>query len=163
MLRTQACIFRWLWQSLASLLIPPAIDSPAAVTAAEALIVNGMNAEKAAAFCRELDSIDELVDEINSDGSAVISEPADMAFVLERLASKFGEVAEAAPTDMLKEAFRTGHSMFSETASKLREFPPEARVIEAAELSSQALARVEDLAPAVLEFRETYCEGSGDA
>jgi hypothetical protein len=122
-----------------------------------------MNAEKAAAFCRQLDSIDELVDEINSDGSAVISEPADMASVLERLASKFGEVTEAAPTDGLKEAFGAGHSMFSETANKLREFPPGAKVTEAAELSSQALARVEELAPVVREFRETYCEGSGDA
>lgn len=122
-----------------------------------------MNAEEAAAFCRQLDSIDELVDEINSDGSAVIAEPADMAFVLERLASKFGEVAEVAPTDELTEAFRAGHSMFSETASKLREFPPEAKVTEAAELSSQALARIEELAPAVLEFREKYCEDSGQA
>jgi len=122
-----------------------------------------MDAEKAAAFCRQLDSIDELVDEINNDGSAVISEPADMAVVLERLALKFGEVTEAAPTDELKEAFRAGHSMFSETASKLREFPPDAKVTEAAELSGQALARVEELAPAVQEFRETYCESSGDA
>ena len=127
------------------------------------LTLNGMNTEEAAAFCRQLDSIDELVDEINSDGSAVISEPADMAFVLERLASKFGEVTEAAPTDELTEAFRAGHNMFSETASKLREFPPEAKVTEAAEISSQALARVGDLAPAVLEFREKHCEGSGDA
>ncbi len=86
-----------------------------------------------------------------------------MAFVLERLASKFGEVTEAAPTDQLEEAFRAGHSMFSETASKLREFPPGAKVTEAAELSSRALARVEEFAPVVLEFRETYCEGSGDA
>lgn len=122
-----------------------------------------MNAEEAAAFCRQLDSIDELVDEINSDGSAVISEPADMALVLERLASKFSEVTEAAPTDELTEAFRAGHSMFNETASKLREFPPEVKVTEAAELSSQALARVDDLAPAVLEFREKYCGGSENA
>lgn len=122
-----------------------------------------MNAEKAAAFCRQLDSIDELVDEINSDGSAVISEPADMAFVLERLASKFDDVAGEAPTDELKDAFRAGHSMFSETAGKLREFPPEAKVTEAAELSSQALGRMEELAPTVLKFREMHCEGNGDA
>ncbi len=119
-----------------------------------------MNAEEAAAFCRQLDSIDELVDEINSDGSAVISEPADMAFVLERLAGKFNEVANAAPTDELTEAFQAGHSMFSETASKLREFPPDAKVTEAAELSSRALARVGDVAPAVLEFRKKHCEGN---
>jgi hypothetical protein len=133
------------------------------VAAAGALTVGGMNADEAAAFCRSLDSIDELVDEINSDGSAVISEPADMAFVLERLALKFGEVAEGAPNDELQEAFRAGHSMFSETASKLREFPSEAKVTEAAQLSGQALASVEELAPAVLEFRRMYCEGSGGA
>lgn len=122
-----------------------------------------MNAEEAAAFCRQLDSIDELVDEINSDGSAEISEPADMAFVLERLASKFDEVAGEAPTAELREAFRAGHSMFSETATKLREFPPEAKVTEAAELSGHALTRMEELGPAVLEFRKTHCEGNGDA
>jgi hypothetical protein len=122
-----------------------------------------MNAEEAAAFCRQLDSIDELVDEINSDGSAVISGPADMAFVLERLASKFDEIVEAAPTDELSEAFRAGHDMFRETASKLREFPPEAKVTQAAELSSQALAQVEKLAPAVMKFREKHCESSEDA
>jgi hypothetical protein len=119
-----------------------------------------MNAEEAAAFCRQLDSIDELVDEINSDGSAEISGPADMAFVLERLAGKFGEVAGAAPTDKLTEAFQAGHDMFSDTASKLREFPPDAKVAEAAELSNRALARVEEVAPAVLEFREQHCEGN---
>ena len=117
-----------------------------------------MNPEEAKAFCRELDSIDDLIDEINSDGSTEISVPADMALVLERLARKFGEVADAAPTDELAEAFQAAHNMFSETAEKLREFPPEAKVVEAAELSSRALARVQDLAPAVLDFREKHCE-----
>lgn len=122
--------------------------------------LGNMKAEEAKAFCRELDSIDELVDQINSDGSAVISEPADMFGPLDRLAAKFSEVADAAPTDELAEAFRAGSSMFSETASKLREFPPEAAVTEAAELSTQALARVEELTPPVREFREKYCEGA---
>lgn len=120
-----------------------------------------MKIEDAKAFCRELDSIDELVDQINSDGSAGISEPADMAVPLERLATKFSEVADAAPTDELAKAFRAGGNMFSETASKLREFPPEAAVAEAAEISTRALARVEELTPPVMEFREKYCEGSG--
>lgn len=119
-----------------------------------------MEIEIANAFCKQLDSIDELVDQINTDGSAEISVPADMAIVLERLAAKFNEVAHAAPTDALKGAFQEGSSMFSETASKLREFPPEAAVTEAAEISARALARVQELAPPVLEFREKYCEGS---
>lgn len=37
-----------------------------------------MTPEEAAAFCRLLDSIDELIDELNRDGSTVISRPADM-------------------------------------------------------------------------------------
>jgi hypothetical protein len=122
-----------------------------------------MKAEDARAFCTELDSIDELVEQINSDGSTVISEPADMAGPLDRLAAKFSEVADAAPTDELAEAFRGAYSMFSDTASKLREFPPEAAVAEAAELSTHALAHVEELAPAVTEFRQTYCEGNDHA
>lgn len=116
-----------------------------------------MRAGGAQAFCRELDSIDELVERINSDGSTVISEPADMAGPLERLATKFGAVAEEAPTDELEEAFRGAESMFRETALKLREFPPEAAVTEAAQLSTNALARLQEFAPAVLEFRAKYC------
>lgn len=128
------------------------------VTAGGALTLEGMKTEEAKAFCRELNSIDELVYLINSDGSAVISEPADMSGPLDRLAVKFSEVADAAPTDELAEAFRAGSSMFRETAGKLREVPPEVAVTEAAELSTQALARVEELTPPVREFREKYCE-----
>jgi hypothetical protein len=120
-----------------------------------------MKAEEAQVFCKKLDSIDELVDQINSDGSATISEPADMSVPLERLAAKFSEVADAAPTAEIAEAFQEAQRMFSETASKLREFPPDAAVAEAVELSTHALARVQDLAPAVVEFREEHCEGSG--
>ncbi len=119
--------------------------------------LEAMRSEEARAFCRELDSIDELVGQINSDGSTVISAPADMAGPLERLADKFGEVAEAAPNDDLDEAFRRAESMFRKTAHKLREFPPEAAVEGAIGLSGNAWARMEEFAPAVMDFREKHC------
>lgn len=117
-----------------------------------------MDRKKAAAFCRQLDSIDDLVDDINSDGSTVIEKPGDMAALLERLASRFGEVREAAPTPELLDACRAVYEMLDGTASRLREFPPDAKVEEAAEYSGRALAKVQEFAPAVLAFRREYCE-----
>ena len=122
-----------------------------------------MREQDAKDFCRQLDSIDELVDEINTDGSAVISAPSDMADVLERMASKFGEIAGAAPTTELEAAFQAGHRMLSGTAAKLRKFPPDANVAEAARFSAEALAQVEDFGPVVLKFRREHCEADGAA
>lgn len=88
------------------------------VTAGGALTLEGHEDRGGEGILQGADSIDELVDLINSDGSAVISEPADMSGPLDRLAVKFSEVADAAPTDELAEAFRAGSSMFRETAGK---------------------------------------------
>jgi hypothetical protein len=119
-----------------------------------------MDAKQASGFCQQLDSIDDLVDEINSDGSTVIEKPGDMAAVLERLASKFGEVRDAAPTPELLDACEAVREMLDGTAARLREFPPDAKVEEAAEYSGRALAQVQELAPAVLAFRREHCEGN---
>jgi hypothetical protein len=119
-----------------------------------------MDNKRAKDFCRQLDSIDDLIDQINCDGSTVIEKPADMAAVLERLALKFGEVRDAAPTPELLDAFEAACEMLDGTAVRLREFPPEAKVEEAAEYSGQALAKVQEVAPAVLAFRREHCEGN---
>jgi hypothetical protein len=119
-----------------------------------------MDAKHASDFCQQLDSIDDLVDEINSDGSTIIEKPADMAAVLERLASKFGEIRDAAPTPELLDACDAVHAMLDGTAVRLREFPPDAKVEEAAEYSGKALAKVQEFAPAVLAFRREHCEGN---
>jgi hypothetical protein len=117
-----------------------------------------MDAKQASYFCGQLDSIDDLIDEINSDGSTVIEKPGDMAAVLERLAAKFGEVRDAAPTPELLEACEVAWEMLAGAAAKLREFPPDAKVEEAAEFSGQALAKIQEFAPAVLAFRREHCE-----
>jgi len=119
-----------------------------------------MDCKQAADFCQQLDSIDDLVDEINSDGSTVIEKPGDMAALLERLAWKFGEVRDAAPTPELLDACEAVCEMLDGTAMRLREFPPDAKVEEAAEYSGQALAKVQEFAPAVLAFRREHCEGN---
>lgn len=119
-----------------------------------------MDAKQASHFCQQLDSIDDLVDEINSDGSTVIEKPGDMAAVLERLASKFREVRDAAPTPEMLDACEAVREMLDGTAARLREFPPDAKVEEAAEYSGRALAKVQELAPAVLAFRREHCEGN---
>jgi hypothetical protein len=122
-----------------------------------------MYSKQASEFCRQLDSIDGLIDEINSDGSTVIERPGDMAAVLERLASKFGEVRDAAPTPELLDACEAAREMLDGTAVRLREFPPDAEVEEAAEFSGQALEKVQEFAPAVLAFRREHCEGNAAA
>lgn len=122
-----------------------------------------MDPKVASEFCRQLDSIDDLIDEINSDGSTVIEKPGDMAAVLERLALKFGEVRDSAPTPELLGAFEAACEMLNGTAVRLREFPPEGKIEEAAEYSGQALAKVQEFAPAVLAFRREHCEGNGAA
>jgi hypothetical protein len=48
--------------------------------------------------------------------------------------------------------------MLGGTAAKLREFPPDAKVVEAVAFSGEALALVEELAPVVLQFRREHCE-----
>lgn len=122
-----------------------------------------MDPKQASEFCRQLDSIDDLIDEINSDGSTVIESPGDMAAVLERLALKFGEVRDAAPTPELLDACEAAREMLDGTAVRLREFPPGAKVEEAAEFSGQALEKVQEFAPAVLAFRHEHCEGNAAA
>lgn len=48
--------------------------------------------------------------------------------------------------------------MMAGTASRLREMPPDAKVFEAEEFSSEGLREVQMLAPVILEFRREHCE-----
>jgi hypothetical protein len=73
---------------------------------------------------------------------------------------KFGEVRDAAPTPELLDAFEAACEMLDGTAVRLREFPPEAKVEEAAEYSGQALAKVQEVGPVFSRFAASTAKGT---
>jgi hypothetical protein len=113
--------------------------------------------EEAQRFREALDSIDDLVDEINADGPVVVEEPADMGRVLLLLGRKFNEVADLAP-DHLEAGVRSAATTFLDAAQALFDTgPPEMSVDKANRIYDEAMGGIEEAGAAVREFKEEHC------
>lgn len=113
-------------------------------------------------FCEALDTIDDLVDQINREG-AVIEVPADLGRILSRLGERFGAVAEAAPTPNLEEAMLTAATTFNDAAETLLHDPPLVGVERAQEIYAEAMGGIEDAGADVSVFRAEHCSGDDDS
>jgi hypothetical protein len=116
-------------------------------------------------FCEALASIDDVVDEINSDGPVVVEKPSDMGAVLGTLGRKFDEVAEAAPDKELEDALRDAATMFLNGAARLNSNdPPVESVSDAVAIYEQAMGGVLEAGARVKAYREKHCdEGDTDS
>lgn len=112
-------------------------------------------------FCKALDSIDDIVDQINAEGAAV-NVPADMGGILARLADGFRAAAGDAPTPSLRDSVVLAADMFTDASRTHLADPPLAGIAGAQAIYAETMGEIErNAGPEVMAFRKAYCDGNG--